>query len=200
VSLRALSVRGLRLTWFGALALAGLVTPTVASAAQHPALANGDIVLRYTNAVWSRVFARLNGRDMRFSHAGVVVAEGGHWRVIHAEADDFGRNGQVRLDDWAEFFATSERVAILRLDDPDAAAATAAAAVAMHRAALPFDLSFDLGRDSAVYCTELVWRALRVALGHDPLPSKARIQGREAVLVENLLLDISELALIHLAE
>jgi hypothetical protein len=50
-----------------------------------------------------------------------------------------------------------------------------------------------------VYCTELVWRALRDALGEDPLPDKPRVNGRPAVLVENLLHDMPALRLVRIA-
>src|SRR5690606_37314745 len=140
--------------------------------------APGDIVLRRGDGFWSNFFARLNRRDRRFSHAGVVVREHGALRVVHAEADDSGANGRVRLDDYAAFTADGTGYVVLRLADREAAARLAEAASSMHAAALPFDLDFDLADPAAVYCSELVWRALSLALRRDPLPDKPVVAGR----------------------
>lgn len=166
---------------------------------QDVALQSGDVVLRHGNGLWSDLFARLNSRDTRFSHAGVVVHDGLTWYVVHAEADNLGRNGTVRMDEWAVFAEHAQQLALLRVSDSGAAARTAEAALAMHREALPFDFSFDLTRLDAVYCSELVWRALSQALQRDPLPEKPTLHGRAAVLVENLLLDLPELAVVYIS-
>lgn len=158
---------------------------------------SGDVVLRQGTGFWSVVFANLNRQDRRFSHVGIVVREERRWRVIHAEADNLGRHGAVRIDDWNDFVAGVARVAMLRLEDTAAAARAADTAWHMYRDTLPFDLRFDLEDAEAVYCTELAWRALSHALGRDPLPDKPVIQGREVVLVENFLLDIPELKRIY---
>lgn len=157
----------------------------------------GDVVLRHGAGFWGVLFARLNPRDRRFSHAGVVVRSGGRWQVVHAEAGDLGREGMVRLDTWEAFVSPASRIALLRLTDAAAAGRVADAALAMHRAGLLFDFDFNLLRADAVYCSELVWRALSQGLGRDPLPVKTVLHGREVVLVENLLLDVADLRLVQ---
>lgn len=166
-------------------------TVAAASAAAQPEA--GDIVLRHGNGFWSRVFAGINRRDRRFSHAGVVVRDQDGLQVVHAEADETGAHGQVRLDDFESYTAGSRQFILLRLDDPAAAGRVARAALAMHAAALPFDFDFDLVDGAAVYCSELVWRSLVIALERDPLPDKPLLAGREAVLIENFLLDVPDL-------
>lgn len=174
--------------------------PAPRDTSQDWSLQPGDVVLRHGNGLWSGVFARLNSRDRRFSHAGVVVREGMDWYVIHAEADNLGRNGTVRMDEWEVFAGQARQMAVLRVSDSGSAARTAEAAAIMHRDALPFDFSFDLTRRDAVYCSELVWRALSEALQRDPLPQKPVLHGRDAILVENLLLDLPELDLVYLSD
>lgn len=165
----------------------------------------GDVVLRHGHGLWSRLFARLNRHDQRFSHAGIVVRDTQwdtqrQWRVVHAEVDDRTGSGRVRIDAWHDFVDQSAQVALLRVGDERVAARMADAAVVMHRDALAFDLTFDLSRTDAVYCTELVWRALTRATGRDPLPVKPRVNGREVVLIENLLHDIPDLTVIYVTE
>lgn len=158
----------------------------------------GDVVLRHGTGLWSRLFAQLNRHDQRFSHAGIVVLDDHQqWRVVHAEVDDLAGNGRVRLDTWGDFIAQGPRVALLRVNDERTADRIADAALAMHGDKLAFDLTFDLSRTDAVYCTELVWRALTVAAGRDPLPVKAQVNGRDVVLVENLLHDMQDLTLVY---
>ena len=166
-----------------------------AASAELPAVSAepGDVVLRRGNGFWSGFFAGLTRRDGRFSHVGIVVRDGGELKVVHAEAEDNGADGKVRLtrlDDWT---GAGREFAVLRLADPAAAARVAAAAQSMHAAALPFDLEFDLADAAAVYCSELAWRALALGLGRDPLPDKPLLGGRPVVLIENFLLDVPEL-------
>lgn len=161
-------------------------------------LHSGDLVLRQGTGFWGAVFSRLNSRDRRYSHVGIVVQSQGRWQVVHAEADDFAHEGRVRLDDWSDFAAKARALALLRVDDDrDAGRRIAAAALEMHQARLAFDFRFDLANSGAVYCTELAWRAMLLALGRDPLTSKPVRNGREVVLVENFLLDMPELVMIY---
>jgi hypothetical protein len=157
----------------------------------------GDVVLRQGDGVWSRFFAGLNRRDRRFSHAGIVIRTDHGWQVVHAEADDLGRDGRVRADAWTVFVGRAADVAVLRLSDPGQQERLAVAAAALARAGLGFDLDFRLDTPDRVYCTELVWRALGEVLGHDPLPNKPQLAGRPVVLVENLLLDVPELTVVR---
>jgi len=172
--------------------LPGTGFPASPGAAQAPLPRAGDIVLSRGTGLWSDLFARVNRRDRRFSHAGVVVAAGKQVAVVHAAADDDGTRGGVRLDAWESYASGARELALLRLGDRDAAARVAVAALAMHAEAPPFDFEFRLG-DAAVYCGELAWRALTVALERDPLPRKPVVAGRPVVLIENFLLDVPEL-------
>lgn len=158
----------------------------------------GDIVLSRGSGFWSDVFAGLNRRDRRYSHAGIVVNDGGNLKVVHAAADDDGSNGSVRLDGFDRFTAEAQWFTLLRLDDRAAAGRMASAALSMHAAALPFDFEFKLTNERAVYCSELVWHALTTALHRDPLPNKPFIADRQAVLIENFLLDMPELHVVEM--
>jgi hypothetical protein len=59
----------------------------------------GDVVLSHGHGLWSRLFAQLNRRDQRFSHAGILILDAQRqWRVVHAEVDDRTGSGRVRID------------------------------------------------------------------------------------------------------
>lgn len=185
--------------WCASQGLAPAIAGGVTALPQETSLRAGDVVLRHGHGLWSRLFAQLNRHDQRFSHAGIVVLDAQRqWRVVHAQVDDRTGSGHVRSQPWHEFVDRTTQVALLRVSDEKSAARIADAALAMHDDALAFDLTFDLSRTDAVYCSELVWRALIEATGHDPLPVKPRVNGREVVLIENLLHDIPDLAVVYI--
>ncbi len=182
-------------------ALAPVRAGVVAAQPHDIPLRAGDVVLRHGHGLWSRLFAQLNARDQRFSHAGVVILDAQRqWRVVHADVDDRTGSGRVRMESWHDFVDQTSQIALLRVGDERVATGIVDAALAMHQELLAFDLTFDLSRSDAVYCTELVWRALTLASGRDPLPVKPWVNGREVVLIENLLHDIPELAVIYVTQ
>ena len=50
----------------------------------------------------------------------------------------------------------------------------------------PFDAAFSLDTEEALYCTELVWRALTAAAGEDAAPRKTERVGRLFVAIDDL--------------
>lgn len=191
-------MRRVRLAVLAALVAGAMAPPPVLPDLPPPSVepAPGDIVLRRGNGIWSRFFARLNRRDQRFSHVGVVVRHHGELKVAHAVADDDGTNGELRLDRLQDWRAAGRQFLLLRLDDRSAAARVADAARSMHASGPAFDFDFDLADSAAVYCSEFAWRALAAGLQRDPLPEKPVIGGRPVVLIENFLLDMPELQVV----
>lgn len=124
----------------------------------------GDLVYRREPGLISAASAAGNATGAQASHVGIVeVDELGAW-VWHAAAAEGEDPGGVRRERLASFFARSALVqhqAIgqrLRPHDKEDL-------VRFLRDAdgLPFDEHFDQTTRSALYCTELVLRALRAA-------------------------------------
>ena len=120
----------------------------------------GDLILRHGNGFWSNFIRERNLSDSRFSHIGVVArGDGESFFVVHADCDAAGM-GEVRREPLADFLREARRVGVLR---PRAGVPAERVRAAETFVGRPFDRAFDLDDDSALYCTELVLRAVRAA-------------------------------------
>jgi hypothetical protein len=67
----------------------------------------GDLIFRLGKSVWSPYFGGINSYS-GFSHVGVLIEVSlGRLAVVHAEADDDGRNGAVKLTSLEQFIHDS---------------------------------------------------------------------------------------------
>lgn len=130
-------------------------------------LMDGDIILRRTSGLRGRI-ARTSDLSGTYSHAGLVSLLGGKRTVVHADPesknDKHGSVIRTSLDDFADN-SFVERVAVYRLRSRDSTQINRAMRwVAVHAVrGTPFDSQFDASDSTAMYCTELIWRAYRVA-------------------------------------
>lgn len=123
---------------------------------------HGDLILRHGNGLWSDFIRRRNPTDDRFSHIGILVRGGNggeDFSVIHADCNAAGQ-GSVRKEPLAAFLREASRVGIFRPRGNVGGGAEARVRRAEAFLGLPFDWKFDLDDASALYCTELVWRAV----------------------------------------
>lgn len=157
--------------------------PVALAESAEPILEPGDIVCRYRGGMWSETFRNLSRRERRFSHAGVVVAESGRMWVAHAEADDVSGAGGVRKELFREFAGKARDFAVYRVARP-AAERRRIAEKALTFVGRPFDRSFDLATEGAVYCTELVWRCVNGATGEEIIGTTAAA-GRRIVTLDD---------------
>lgn len=116
----------------------------------------------------------------------MVVVRNGRVLVVHAKGSPVDADGVVRSEPISAFLAQSDRVSLFRPDSPAAASRAAAAAVGYAERRAPFDRAFSLRTREAVYCTELVWRALSVGYGEDVLPAKRVEYGRPVVTLADI--------------
>lgn len=149
--------------------------PLAEATKQHiPRLQPGDIILRRGKSMASLVVLRL-APDSGYSHAGIVVQDGGAWSVIEAEPPSGSRPGGVVKTPLLDFLSPAESEAwkVLRLRSPLSAAPYEAARAASRLLGLPFDAEFRLDTERRLYCTELVWRSY-LAAGVNLWPSAVR--------------------------
>jgi hypothetical protein len=132
-------------------------------------LESGDIVLVRGRSLRTAVVRLFEGNDDSYSHAGLVVLDRGMLFVIHASPDGATERDRVVKEPWSVFVAP-ERVSavkVLRLASALERRGSMNAAVEeanrLFRDAVPFDHKFDLSTADRVYCTELVWRAYKLA-------------------------------------
>ena len=129
---------------------------------------SGDLVFRQGQSLVSEVVLRADP-DSLYSHVGIAYTRGDDALVVHAApGPSFADEAPVRADPLAAFIEPGVARVITIRRPKDTATAQRAADVALSylRDGVVFDASFDLRSDTAMYCTELVWRAF-IASGLD---------------------------------
>ncbi|KFL35849.1 YiiX/YebB-like N1pC/P60 family cysteine hydrolase [Arenimonas donghaensis] len=154
------------------------------------ALQPGDLVFRRGNGLWSGYFAGASGDRGYFSHVGLLMHDGGHWLVVHTEADDRTGVGGVRTDRLEHFLAQAQGVAVVR---PRLERAQAARALELARdpawQAIPFDARFRLDDDGeAMYCTEWIQALVLAATGEDIARPRSRFGRMPIISIDDLRL------------
>lgn len=142
-------------------------------------LAPGDIVFRRTDGLLGTIVLETD-RASEFSHVGIVVSVEPTAMVVHADpSPDADGAGRVMLVSLEEFLsgADASAFAVYRLRQRDSSAALRAAAWALVQArrGVPFDGALNLNDTTAVYCTELVWRAYQRAGVRLVVPGPRRV-------------------------
>ncbi|MGM0516414.1 MAG: YiiX/YebB-like N1pC/P60 family cysteine hydrolase [Pseudomonadota bacterium] len=164
----------------------GLLLALAAGTASAEELRTGDIVLLGTDSAWGFVARRFADGDSRWSHAGMVIREGERIAVVHMDGSPTG--GMIRRETVSAFTGEARYVRVLRPElDPGQRARVGDWLLDHLARNTAFDTHFRLDDDPAMYCSELIWRALdEVAMtpGETSLP---RIAGRSYVPVDRLL-------------
>lgn len=162
----------------------GQAQPSTQSPGQP--LQTGDIVLLGNDSAWGFVARRFADADSRWSHVGMVIRAGEDASVVHMDGSPLG--GRIRRESVAAFTAEARYVQVVRpAFDSRQRARVGDWLVDRLRRDAAFDTHFRLDQGSAMYCSEMVWRALgHVAMtpGDASLP---RAAGRVYVPVDRLL-------------
>ncbi|MES2704005.1 MAG: YiiX/YebB-like N1pC/P60 family cysteine hydrolase [Bacteroidota bacterium] len=155
-------------------------------------LHTGDIVLRMGFGADSYLLARLNHRDKRFSHCGIVVVEEGKPWVYHSIGGEDNPDERLRRDPAASFFspAHNSSIAIVRYHLRAGETKELTRIAHSRYAARPrFDMQFDLSTDDKLYCSEFVYKSVCSAV-HDTtyLPTTQGV-ARRYVGIDDLFLN-----------
>jgi len=135
----------------------------LASQLQEEQLRAGDLIFRKGISLVSRL-VQVADQQTVYTHVGIIVDYEGEKRVVHAvPAEEPDGIDRVKMESLTEFLQPGRAVelGIYRYKGaagPDPADA-ARWAVGKALAAVPFDKSFDLQDNAALYCTELIWKA-----------------------------------------
>lgn len=167
------------------------------SVAVDPAvLRSGDLVFRRGTSAESRVVLATDRRS-EYSHVGIVYVSAEGPQVIHAAPAELeGGSDRVRMEPISEFLAEryATRARVMRVApsvSPDVPLRAAERALAFAREGRRFDGSYDLATPERLYCTELVWLALKGAgldLAEAGLDTVSTPFFRRAVLLPSTLL------------
>ena len=152
-------------------------------------LRDGDIVLRTGADAISTMLRQMNLRDKTYSHCGIVMIEDGYPFVYHSIGGEDNPDERLRRDSAAFFFSPvyNERLGVARLDlDSAQIARLHDIARRYYKAAVPFDMDFDLGSDDRLYCAEFVYKAVRETTADTAFFSRTKLLERTYVGVDNL--------------
>lgn len=156
-----------------------------------PGLQTGDVIFTSNNSLWGEVVRQISKRDNRFSHVGILVltpAPAGVG-VLHADGTPTNPDGAVRIDSLEAFLENSKGVGIYRARLNDYQRETIGkAALQMGDLGLTFNASLRMGRSDALYCTELVWKLYRDAVGIDLVPQIGSVSGFPVIAMDDLTL------------
>ncbi len=126
---------------------------------QYDHFEDGDIVFVH-GKTWRSSFVRFLGRTEGvegYSHVGIVKIVDYAPQILHATPE----SKIVTMDSPGVFLSSSEieRADVYRVSDKNLAMKAGAKAWEWYLQKIRFDARFDLFEESAVYCTEFVWRA-----------------------------------------
>ena len=180
-----------------------------------PVLQPGDLVFKgASTALWTEMAAAWSDeRDRRWGHVGLVLGvrnqsdsrpvpgrknAGCAVRIVHADTGtgDPHRTpepgheiGAVRTVSLEAFLGDVDHAGVFRLDiSPPERVTMLAWAANEADNQTPFDRGYNLASENNLYCTELVWRAMSEALGHDAIPDKSTRMGRTYIALSDLSL------------
>lgn len=154
-----------------------------------PKLQNGDIIFRKENSFWGDVSASVARRSGKYSHAGVILIQKNKVFVIHSYADTNNKKSVVSMESLQDFAKNATNIGYYRLNFPqDIRTDIAKSAFEYFKKKIPFDDKFIYYDNTALYCTELVWSAVKKASGYDIAPHKSVAMGKVFIGNDDLFL------------
>lgn len=126
----------------------------------------GDVILRRGRGIISDMACEFSVHEKKYSHAGLLVRNTGHWSVLHVAGGEGAAFDGIRLEPLQQFLADSVATsfAVYRLSDDNSIRQNAIiTALQYWRLHVLFDTDFDLSEDHKLYCTELIYQSYRKA-------------------------------------
>src|SRR5436853_399231 len=138
---------------------------------------SGDIVFRLGHGFISESMRKFSLKDPRYSHAGIVSIEEGRAIIYHLIGGE--SSVSVIRKESLENFCSPEEAASFAVYRAALTNAQINLVDSLNRhyykAKLPYDSRFDFSTDSALYCTEYVYKVLSYACGKDILISSSTL-------------------------
>lgn len=144
-------------------------------------LRSGDIILRWGFGVVSGSIARTLNEEFSVSHCGIVnVDTNGKVRVIHsvsASLSDFDGLQDCTIKQFCRE-SKGNSILVVRFRDTNDIPLGDLSITAQKYLdkKIPFDGVFDINDNSEMYCSEMVWSALKETYGYDIYPNKSKTE------------------------
>jgi len=130
-------------------------------------LQSGDLIFRRGISIESQIVL-LTDQESDFSHVGMIYKIKGEVFVIHTvPREDDADPGYIKLESIDEFLSEgkADRLAVYRLIQNSSEKINIASSYAYncYIKNYRFDNNYDLVSDKKLYCTELIWKAYKLA-------------------------------------
>lgn len=152
---------------------------------------SGDIVFRLGHGYISETLKNISQKDKRYSHAGIISIEKGMPYVYHligSESDITTLRRDLLTDFCLPSASQSYALYHTLLDDSQRMTADSLNHYYYH-CALPFDRRFDMETDSAMYCTEYVYKILHRASRGEFLITSSELSGFRFIGCDDIYLN-----------
>lgn len=127
-------------------------------------LQDGDLVMRSDNDFESLTLQNFSDSDRTYSHSGIAFKEDGQFMVYHSMTGSENPSGLCRKDPFDSFVSPARKTGfgIFRYQLSPAEKGDFHAALQDNiTQKIPFDVTFNLGTDDSLYCSEMIYKALK---------------------------------------
>jgi hypothetical protein len=152
----------------------------------------GYLVLRMGLDADSYLLARMNQKNKRYSHCGIVMVENGYPFVYHSIGGEDNPDERLRRDSANLFFSPrcNSAIAVVAYDFNDGQLSNLKKEVEAYYKKRPrFDMKFDLKTDDVLYCAEFVYKAVNKATGDPSYIGSTSYLGYRYVGIDDLFMN-----------
>lgn len=131
-------------------------------------LQNGDLVMRSDDDLESLTLQNFSNKDRTYSHSGIAFKEDGGFVIYHCMTGAENPSGSCRRDPVDSFIDPAKKTGfgIFRYQlSSQETEKLHAIAISNHETKIPFDISFNINSNDSLYCSEMIYKALKTATG-----------------------------------
>lgn len=153
-------------------------------------LENATLVCRVGNGYFSNFFRTYASAEKKYSHIGIISEEDGLLYVYHSEASELTGAGQVKKETLDVFLTDITVYDFFEFNYPDSTKKKIMTHIKHYYAnEIPFDLAFDNANDDALYCTELVAKAVNKAMDSQEIEPTLLLNGKKLYGLDDIYLN-----------
>ena len=152
---------------------------------------SGDLILRTGRDFTSDIMRRVSKTDTTYSHCGIASWENDTLFVYHALGGEWNPNEKIRRDTFA-FFCNpyeSRGIGIYRYLINDSSKSYLIKSAKNFASNVLFDNKFDLSSDDRMYCSEYVYKCLKIATGDSLKLPTSNFNKVKYVAIDNLFIN-----------
>ena len=159
-------------------------------------LQSGDLVFRKGSGLISDLFTRISSVEQRFSHVGIIVKYREQIMVAHILGTGGTGDQEFRIEPLRHFISgdRARQFGIYRLNISDEVKSKIETYISsINETNILFDDKFDLSTDSALYCSELIYKCIREATNDDACFTTSEAGSKRYVSFDDLIRNAEQL-------